>query len=157
LLGAACASRHDRLDTPGAGQRVWSRFKLIQEDQTLSHVVTIETQVRDPMAVTAACRRLGLPEPSRRTVRLFSGEATGLAVELPGWRYPAVCDTASGTVRFDVYEGRWGDRKHLDAFLQAYAVEVTKIEARRAGHTVTEQPLEDGSIKLTVQVNGGAA
>ena len=45
----------------------------------------------------------------------------------------------------------------VSKFLQAYAVEVTKIEARRAGHTVTEQPLEDGSIKLTLQVNGGAA
>jgi hypothetical protein len=38
--------------------------------------------------------------------------------------------------------------------LQAYAVEKTKIEARRKGHAVTEQQLADGSIKLTVQVGG---
>ena len=30
--------------------------------------------------------------------------------------------------------------------------EKVRIEARRAGHAVTEQPLADGIIKLTVQV-----
>jgi len=38
-----------------------------------------------------------------------------------------------------------------------YAVEKAKIEARRRGHACTEQRLPDGSIKLTVQVEGGAA
>ena len=38
-----------------------------------------------------------------------------------------------------------------------YAVEKARIEARRQGHSVTEQPLADGSIKLTIQVGGGAA
>jgi hypothetical protein len=48
----------------------------------------------------------------------------------------------------------WGEQKHLDAFLQAYAVEKAKIEARRKGHSVTEQSLADGSIKLIVRVGG---
>ena len=43
----------------------------------------------------------------------------------------AVFDTATGQARYDNYSGRWGDQQHLDAFLQAYAVERTKIEARR--------------------------
>ena len=59
----------------------------------MSHIVTIETEVRDPAAVAAACRRLGLPEPAHGTARLFAGEATGLLVRLPGWLYPAVVDT----------------------------------------------------------------
>lgn len=50
----------------------------------------------------------------------------------------------------------WGDRLHLDRFLQSYAVEKTRIEARKRGHTVTEQSLVDGSIKLTAQVGGAA-
>jgi hypothetical protein len=41
--------------------------------------------------------------------------------------------------------------------MQAYAVEKAKLEARRKGHTTTEQQLADGSIKLKVQVAGGAA
>ena len=50
----------------------------------------------------------------------------------------------------------WGDQRELDRFLQAYACERAKIEARRQGHTVTEQPLADGSIKLTIQLGGAS-
>jgi hypothetical protein len=59
-------------------------------------------------------------------------------------------------VRYDNYNGRWGEQAQLDRFLQAYAVEKAKIEARKRGHTVTEQSLTDGSIKLTVSVGGAA-
>jgi len=123
----------------------------------VSHIVTIKTEVRDAAAVRAACRRLGLAQPVQQTVRLFSGEKTGLAVQLPDWHYPAVCDTAGGQVHYDNFGGHWGDQKHLDAFLQAYACEKAKIEARKRGHGVSEQRLPDGSIKLSVQVRGGAA
>lgn len=122
----------------------------------MSHIVTIKTEVRDIEAVRAACKRLNLAEPVQGTARLFEGEAEGLLVRLPDWLYPAVVETSSGQVKFDNYEGAWGDTKHLDAFLQAYAVEKAKIEARKRGHSVFEQPLPDGSIKLTIQVGGGA-
>ena len=123
----------------------------------MSHIVTVNSQLKDAGGVAAACRRLGLSAPVHKTVKLFSGEATGLAVKLPDWNYPVVIDTANGEVRYDNFEGRWGEQKHLDAFLRAYAVEVVKAQSRRKGHTVTEQTLENGAIKLTVEVNGGAA
>lgn len=122
----------------------------------MSHVVTIRTKVRDPAALAAACRRLGLAEPTQGTAQLFSGEASGLLVQLPGWNYPLVVDAAAGEVKFDNYGGRWGSQSELDRLLQAYAVEKAKIEARRAGHGVTEQAQADGSIKLTIQVGQGA-
>ena len=122
----------------------------------MSHIVTIKTEIRDATAVRAACRRLGLSEPVRGKVRLFSGEVAGLVVNLPDWHYPAVCNLNTGQVQFDNFEGRWGEQKQLDRFVQAYAVEKAKIEARRRGHTVAEQQLPDGSIKLTVQLTGGA-
>ena len=122
----------------------------------MSHIVQIQTEVRDPVAVRSACDRLRLPQPTHGTFKLFSSQATGLSVELPEWRYPVVCDTANGQVRYDNYGGRWGKQEQLDRFLQAYAVEKAKVEARKKGHTVTEQPLTDGSIKLTVQVGGAA-
>lgn len=123
----------------------------------MSHVVQVQTEVRDPTAVLAACQRLSLPAPTQGTFELFSSKVTGLGVHLPSWRYPVVCDLASGQVHFDDYGGRWGERAKLDQFLQAYAVERTKIEVRKKGHAVFEQPLADGSIKLTIQVAGGAA
>jgi hypothetical protein len=122
----------------------------------LSHIVTIKTEVRDPAGVLAACRRLGLPEPIHGTGQLFSGEATGLLVKLPDWLYPIVCDTTSGTLAYDNYNGAWGDQAQFDHFLQAYAVEKARIEARRKGHEITEQALADGSIKLTICVGGGS-
>jgi hypothetical protein len=100
---------------------------------------------------------LGLPAPVQGKAELFSGAVEGLAVKLPDWSYPVVCDTATGRIKFDNYNGRWGDQKLLDRFLQAYAIEKVKIESRRKGHLVSESTLADGSVKLTVQVNGGVA
>ena len=122
----------------------------------MSHIVSIQAEVRDPTAVAAACRRLGLAEPVHGTATLFSGEATGLLVKLPAWLYPLCIDTANGTVKYDNYGGSWGDQEHLDKFMQAYAVERAAIEARKKGYTVTEQALTDGSIRLSIQVGGAA-
>ena len=121
----------------------------------MSHTVTIETQVRDPAAVHAACDRLRIPAPTVGIFELYDGQVSGLAVQLPDWRYPVVCNITNGTFAFDNFGGHWGERLYLDRFLQAYAVEKAKLEARRRGHSVVEQAMADGSIKLTVQVAGG--
>ena len=118
----------------------------------MSHVVTIRTEIRDLAALRHACRRRGLSEPEWETTRLFSGEATGYCVNLPNWRYPVICDLESGQIKFDNFEGRWGEQHELDGLKQAYAVAKACLEARRHGHTVMEQPLADGSIKLTIKV-----
>ena len=120
----------------------------------MSHIVSIRTEVRDPLAVAAACRRLGLPEPAHGTATLFEGHATGLLVRLPDWLYPLVIDVAAGRVRYDNYGGAWGKPEHLGRFLQMYAVEKARIEAHKRGHGVTEQALADGSVKLTISVGG---
>jgi hypothetical protein len=118
----------------------------------MSHIVSITTQIKDEHAVFAACRRLNLPEPQHRTVNLYLTEVTGLAVELPEWRYPVICDTLKGELQYDTFKGRWGDESQLHRFLQAYAVEKTKLEARKQGRSVYEQALENGSIRLHVAV-----
>ena len=121
----------------------------------MSHIVTIATEVRDEEAVRLACQRLGLQAPVRGKFRLFAEEATGLAVRLPEWSFPVMFNTVTGQVKFDNYGGRWGDPARLER-LQAYTVEKAKLEARRKGFCVVEQPLANGSIKLTVQVGGAA-
>jgi hypothetical protein len=120
----------------------------------MSHVVTIQTKVHDPAAIAAACQRLNLAAPVQGTVRLYSGEATGLIVRLPGWQYPAVVEPLTGTIRYDNFEGHWGDQAHLDRFLQLYAVEKSKLEARKKGFAVTEQTVQDGGIKLQIIERG---
>ncbi len=122
----------------------------------MSHIVEIKTEIRDEQAVKAACARLNLPLPEHKTVRLFSATATGLCVALPGWTYPVVANLQTGQVQYDNYNGHWGEQKHLHSFLQAYAVEKAKIEARKKGHTCSETRLQDGSIRVTVRVGGAA-
>lgn len=117
----------------------------------MSHIVHIQTELRDANAIAAACSRLNLPAPGHRSVRLFSSEVTGLAVELPGWRYPVVCHTETGQLHYDNYDGRWGEQAQLDHLLQIYAVEKAKSEARKRGYSVTEQRLDNGSIKVQIQ------
>jgi hypothetical protein len=118
----------------------------------MSHIVTIQTQVRDLAAISSACLRLQLPAPELATVVLFDSTVTGWKVHLPEWTYPIVCDVEQGQLCFDNYGGRWGKQQHLDQFLQAYAVEKAKLEARKQGYLAIEQPLVDGSIKVTIQV-----
>ena len=120
----------------------------------MSHIVTLRCKLHDAAAIGAACRRLGLLEPVQGTAELYSGQASGQLVRLPGWEYPVVVDTLTGTVRFDNFEGQWGEQQQLDRFLQAYAVERAKLEATRKGYPFTETTLQDGSIKLAIHEGG---
>ena len=116
----------------------------------MSHTVTIKTQVRDRQAVDAACRRQRLDAPTLGTHRLFGQQVAGYGVNLRGWRYPLVCKLESGELAYDNFNGMWGEQKELDGFLQAYAVEKAKIEARKRGHAASERVAADGSIVLTI-------
>ena len=126
------------------------------EEHLLSHIVEVKTEVRDQAAVAAACRRLALPEPVRGTAELYSGDFSGLIVHLPDWTYPVVIDTDTGTLRYDNYNGAWGDEQHFYRFLQAYVVEQSRIEARKKSYQTTEQSLADGSIVVEIGVGGSA-
>jgi len=117
----------------------------------MSHIVQIQTRVQDPAAVTAACRRLGLAEPVHGTAQLYSGAATGLLVQFPGWHYPAVIDLATGKIQYDNFEGHWGEQQQLDRFVQRYSVEKAKLEGQKRGHNVSEQTLSDGSILVQIR------
>ena len=122
----------------------------------MSHIIVIHTEVRDPVSLAAACVRQRLPAPIAGNHRVFTNTVSGWGVQLPDWRYPVVCQTDTGQLHYDTFEGRWGNRQELDRFLQTYAVELATLEARRHGYAVQEQPLPDGSIKLTVMVGGAA-
>ena len=117
----------------------------------MSHIVTIETKVTDAVAVAAACQRLSLPAPEQGTATLYSGKVSGLLVRLAEWTYPVVVDLASGAVKFDNYEGAWGNLARFEEFLQLYTVEKAKLEARKKGFAVNEEVLQDGSIRVQIR------
>ena len=149
----------------------------------MSHIVTIAVEVGDLAAIKAACQRLELEEPVFGKTQFFSSNREqfsareierpnevadqrrakptaspgsgmeGILVKLPEWVFPVVCDLSSGTIHYDNYQGHWGDQKHLDKFVQIYGVEKATLEARRKGYSVSEQPLNDGSVKLTINMS----
>ena len=122
----------------------------------MSHVVKIQTQLSDINAIRQSCVHLRLEAPVHGIFELYDSTETGWAVNLRDWKYPVICKVETGELAYDNYENRWGDQKRLGELIQRYAVEKTKIEARRRGHSVTEQKLDDGSVKLTVGVGGEA-
>jgi len=120
----------------------------------MSHLVTIRTQVRDLEAVKTACRKLGLKVPSQGKAQVFQKEVEGTIVQLPLWRFPVVIDLTTGTLHYDNWQGHWGNQEDLHRFTQRYAVEKSILEGRKQGHSVQEQPLPDGSIRLLFQAVG---
>ena len=120
----------------------------------MSHIVTIQVEVRDLEAVKSAARRLDLKEPVHGKAVVFETEIEGILVELPDWIYPVVCILDTGELKYDNFNEQWGDQKHLDQFVQTYCIEKVTLEARRKGYSVVEQPLADGSVKLTVDMGG---
>ena len=117
----------------------------------MSHTVTIKTKITDLAAVQAACSRLKLPQPTQGEVRLFDRVASGVGVQLDGWRFP-LCIESDGNLLFDNFGGFWGVPEKLEQFQQAYAVEKAKLEARKQGYQCSESVLADGTIRLNVLV-----
>ena len=117
----------------------------------MSHTLTIKTEIRDFAAIRSTCRRLKLAQPTQGEVRLFDRVATGIGVQLDGWRFP-VCIEIDGNLLFDNFGGFWGNPENLGEFQQMYAIEKAKLEARKQGYTCQESVLADGSIRLLVLV-----
>ena len=122
----------------------------------MSHIVTITTDVRDPARSRPPAGDWGWPSRSQARRRCSKGKSPGYSsgCRAGSIRWSSIPGPAQ--VRFDNFAGSWGNPTQLDRFLQAYALEKAKIEARRKGFATTEQALADGSIKLTIEVGGTA-
>ena len=120
----------------------------------MSHVVEVELQVKftDRKTLDAACKRLSLAAPEHKLVQLYSEKVEGLAVELPGWRYPIVVDLEKEKVKYDNFNGRWGQIEELTKLEQAYQAEYILKTARNSCmfSSIEEIPQTDGSILLNL-------
>lgn len=121
----------------------------------MSHMVKIQTQIRDLEAVKAACKKLFLHQPVQGKAQVYQKEMEGVLVQLPNWQFPIVLDLGSGAVHYDNYNGHWGDTRELKRFTQRYAVEKSIMEAQRQGYSVTEETLDNGAIRLLVNAGEG--
>ena len=138
------------------------------------HISTVKLEVRSLEALKAACQRLGLEFREGQATYAWFGYFVGdapvpegfiqedlghcvHAISVPGARYEI------GVVfRDGVYKLLWdsfgpgGLEQALgpdcNKLRQGYGVEAAKLEAQRQGYSVYEEAMEDGSLKLHIQV-----
>ncbi len=128
----------------------------------MSHTTTVELEYTDEEALIQALDATGFPYQKNKTVQLYSSKHTGIAVNLPGWKYPIVLEkTDSGyRLRYDNYNGRWGDQKTLDSFMQKlarkYAEKVAQKYAKRLGGRITKKRDKKGSLIIEIEVPDSA-
>jgi len=119
----------------------------------LSHITTVKTELRNLEMLQTACRLLDVSYLGFGEHKVYTAQVLGHAFQLDGWKYPCVVNIEKGSVTMDNSQGHWGNMDKFDQFTQRYAVEAAKHEASRLGfNTFTEQTLEDGRIKLVIDV-----
>lgn len=123
----------------------------------MSHISKIELEVRDIQVLGNACKRLGLELLKGQKTFKWYGKEAGCdhAIKVPGAHYEI------GVVKTgDLYELScdYYDKniektigKQGGLLRQAYAVEKTKIEARKKGYSVVEKKTQTG-IRLQVRI-----
>ena len=124
----------------------------------MSHISKIELEVKDLAGLSQACTRLGLEFiRGRKQFRWYGKEAhCDHVIKVPGAEYEIGIIHSGGRYELncDFYDrnlekgiGNQGGR-----LKQAYAVEKTKIEARRKGYSVLERQTKTG-IRLHVRIS----
>lgn len=116
----------------------------------MSHTVTAKVKFTFPGAnkdaplakavVKAGGKLLGLGKH-----KLFAGSVDGFGFTLPEWRYPLVL-TPGGELKFDDYNGSWGNRKDIEKITSIYGIEAAREAANTLGWQVQDQP--NGSIQV---------
>ena len=123
----------------------------------MSHISKIELEVRDIQVLMSACQRLGLElVKGQKMFKWYGKEAecdhairiTGANYEIGvinnGSLYELNCDYYDPNIEKTI--GRQGG-----LLKQAYAVEKSKVEARKKGYSVVERQTQTG-IRLHVRI-----
>ena len=140
----------------------------------MSHVTTIDVQVKDLDALEAACKELGLELVRGKTTYKWFGQFMGDSALPPGMtkdqlgkcqhavRVPGndrayevgVVQQPDGTFRlaWDAWSGGYGLMERVGdncgRLVQSYAAQVATKQARKQGYSVQRKVLADGKIQL---------
>jgi len=139
----------------------------------MSHISQIEIEIKDITALKAACTRLGLIWKENQSSYRWYGRFMGdyplpenvkvgdlgkclHAIDVPGAKYEVGVTKVNGklTLLWDFYRAGGLEQvigKNGGKLIQAYAVEATKAQARRAGMRAYEQQEQDGTIRLELR------
>lgn len=114
----------------------------------MSHTVRIVPQLLDVVAIRAAAARVGFREPEASEFLVGDRTVSSVQIHLPNSTASFVCDLGTGEAFGTPLNVE--DQFYWNRFFQAYAIEKVRIEARRLGSAILEEPQADGSMRLTV-------
>jgi Protein of unknown function (DUF1257) len=140
------------------------------EDKTLSHLCHVQTQLKDPKALEAAAKALGVELVQNATARFYFGVSPvcEYVLKLPGRYDLGLKKQADGTYSFVADEELIGGRSGTDGYgradpgrkilgedcrrlKQEYAYAILAAEARRKGRQIQRQELPNGQIRVIMQ------
>ena len=124
----------------------------------MSHISKIELEVNDLATLKRACARMGLRFVENQKTFKWFGYDEGRcdhAIKVPGAAYE-IGVTKAGTLyelQCDYYDSALSNviGQNSGLLKQAYAIERTKVEARRKGYSIIEKKTDSG-IRLHVRV-----
>lgn len=113
----------------------------------MSHQVTVKTEFTDKGALGDAVREMGGDVLGEGAVRQYQSNAVGFGFTLPGWRFP-LCLEESGNLKFDDYNGSWGNRADVDRLKERYTIFLAERAATEMGWMTTRE--ENGDLTVFV-------
>ncbi|MCC7421813.1 MAG: DUF1257 domain-containing protein [Planctomycetaceae bacterium] len=128
----------------------------------MSHIATVELEIKDLDALELACTRIGVElVRGQERFKNYNGRRSPCnhAIRVPGNHKAyeiGVRETEGGKfeLAFDLFQGGHGLQKFVgrgcNNLKQAYAVEVAKKQALRQGFRVAEKKQDNGSIRLVL-------
>lgn len=129
----------------------------------MSHIQTIEVEIKDLQALKNACKRLGLEwKQDQKTFKWYgvNPEKCDHAISVPGANYEIGVlkngDRKGYTLQVDYYDRKVTEKigQLGGLFKQAYTLEKAKAEAIKKGYMVKEHRINDQQIELRIAIGG---
>jgi len=119
----------------------------------MSHSQTVKVTVTNKEALEATAKEMNAQSYSTEVqdVNLFDGTYRGMFIHFQNWKYPTVI--ADGELRYDSYNGLWGNEKDLQTFRQGYAANVVRIAGMADGKMLVSDT-RNGSNRIILLDNG---
>lgn len=138
-------------------------------EKRMSHLATVNSELRDSAAIKAAAKALGLVVVENARARFFFGtsELLDLVIPLPGRYDLGLKRTNNGSYELIADEELIGGRSGTDGFGRGdagrkllgedcrrlkveYAFAVLQAQARKRGQSIRRENLENGKVRVTI-------
>lgn len=108
----------------------------------MSHTIATKTEYRDKEVLKRSIEGLGWKVLGEGEFNFGGTRNVGLGFKIPKWTHPVVF-TEDGTLRFDDYHGRWGNKADLELLRAEYAIAVVEAHCNSVGWITERQSAGD--------------